>query len=1166
MPAIENAAYNYLLGGLRPDTLAGGAALGGLSSLVKRKISRARREGRIHPRDERALRVVENSFTVIYAISALGLSPAGTIIGGRIIAEGVDRASRARSGSRNRPPGAANPNLFVRLRDRWRNGIVPRNPQPLPVPRVPSTNPPGAPMPRNINNVPTPIPSGPNANRTPTPVVPGVNQPGGPNVNRTPNPNPNINGGVPRTPEEIIQDRIDQARDTALAQITDPNLHQEVENLISEIRNGNGDQQRLLNNLTGIRDARMLRSALTIFLRELQNANNPVVPSGPIGSAAPILNVPVPVTPRPNPSSRPGNSVPSPDVFTATLDRENIMGRLGLPEDDPRAAAIESALNAYAFRDYKTQEDIINLIRGNPNLNTPEKIMNELQKALLFGSIQKFVTERDERLELHRGLQILSELNNQSYIDNLSNLRSNSNPNFTDMRAFLAAEINRFNRGPIPQPSNPSGMPSTPSPSSTPARTQTAPPSAAPSAVQAQQPIAATTSTGEPARKGIGGVLDRWFKPKREMEPLEEELLIELPVSPDFVHPIIGKNVAVRSSDHFNNTVKNSRHLGTSYISYDPRRRYGIDGLPGIFVVTESRDRRTVAVGSDVGQAILKRANDEDTPLVRPDAGLYAVFDGMGGHSNGALASQLGADTMNARFDHYINEKHLSEREAFVKAIEDSNREILAFNKANNTDMGSTVTAVLVRDNRAYIGNVGDARTYIFNPDPNIGLKQITTDHKIVQSLYEGGVIKKEEMKTHPMRNQIYRSLGEKKTVEIDIFPPDQEYIKLEPGSQVFLCCDGITDELSDQEIEAIIRKHPGEPQKAIQEMMYEANKRMKPEHGDNITAILIGEQAVIAPPLSNNSVGGPIPVAPITSPAMPTATPSRISSSTGSSAPIPPLSPSSTVEADSLDADLPLSEKIRNDRMTKLKAFMDEALRPLHYSTVDRANQITNIATYYTALLGDPTLQMNNTLNSMLINAYNLVEHIILYNKNLNYEHGNMRQDLLEAYTSANAELHNIAYIQQDYYYPEYRKIREEMLLTLEAHVRDKIRMPDLSPRVTDTDPSASSVISQADIEVAKKTSLAGMTSVDNIKAQGYSEAQANEIADQLRAEGFQVIEGTGPIVLASSTPSVEKTKAKPDVIPSSGAPIEVKDRTKNRVPNKKALSLADKDFAEEK
>ena len=217
---------------------------------------------------------------------------------------------------------------------------------------------------------------------------------------------------------------------------------------------------------------------------------------------------------------------------------------------------------------------------------------------------------------------------------------------------------------------------------------------------------------------------------------------------------------------------------------------------------------------SDTGQA---REIDEDSVLVlnlaglsetksNPLVGLFAIADGIGGHQDGEVASRtalrlLASDVMEVIFLPALRQevqpaiKHLKLRlEASVKA---ANLEIRTIQKTWGTDTGCTLTAALVRDDTAIIANVGDSRAYLMR---NGKLKQISKDHSEVVRQVEQGLIEPEEASTSGLQGMIYRSLGGKPEVDVDLFERT-----LEPEDRLLLCSDGLSDMLSDHDIETTL-------------------------------------------------------------------------------------------------------------------------------------------------------------------------------------------------------------------------------------------------------------------------------------------------------------------------------------------------------------------------
>ncbi len=181
--------------------------------------------------------------------------------------------------------------------------------------------------------------------------------------------------------------------------------------------------------------------------------------------------------------------------------------------------------------------------------------------------------------------------------------------------------------------------------------------------------------------------------------------------------------------------------------------------------------------------------------------GLFVVADGMGGHANGQDASRLAIQTI---ID-YILPRLLHEgmgnetpEKLLVDSVLQANQAVHQYNIENNADMGTTVTATLIIDTYAHVANVGDSRTYLYRT--NEGLLKVTRDHSVVASLVDAGIIKPDDIYTHPKRNQIYRSLGEKPFVEVDPFT-----VPLQLGDTMLLCSDGLWDMVRDPEIKRVL-------------------------------------------------------------------------------------------------------------------------------------------------------------------------------------------------------------------------------------------------------------------------------------------------------------------------------------------------------------------------
>lgn len=230
---------------------------------------------------------------------------------------------------------------------------------------------------------------------------------------------------------------------------------------------------------------------------------------------------------------------------------------------------------------------------------------------------------------------------------------------------------------------------------------------------------------------------------------------------------------------------------------------------------------RTEAI-SDIG---LVRKGNEDSYLINPELGLFAVADGMGGHEAGEVASMLAVRTLEKAIAEYPDKVG-----ALSLAIQAANSEIFRQSQENPSysGMGTTITAVYCYNNKVYIGHVGDSRAYLIR---SAQATLLTRDHSLVNELVRGGHISEEEAQNHPQRHVVTRALGTEPKVEVDILSP-----VIEKGDRIMLCTDGLSNLVKPDEFVKIINS-TDDPRQALQRL-----KEVALERGgfDNITALMV--------------------------------------------------------------------------------------------------------------------------------------------------------------------------------------------------------------------------------------------------------------------------------------------------------------------------------------
>jgi serine/threonine protein phosphatase PrpC len=214
--------------------------------------------------------------------------------------------------------------------------------------------------------------------------------------------------------------------------------------------------------------------------------------------------------------------------------------------------------------------------------------------------------------------------------------------------------------------------------------------------------------------------------------------------------------------------------------------------------------------------------------------GLFVVADGMGGHANGQDASRLAIQTIIDFMLPRLSSSSPMNEEDFknllAEGVQCANQAVHQRNMEERADMGTTMTAALIVGATAFVSNVGDSRTYLYRAPE--GLVKITHDHSVVASLVDAGIIKPDDIYTHPKRNQIYRSLGEKPFVEVDTFK-----VPLQVGDKLLLCSDGLWDMVRDPEIQRVMSAPVPDPAKTGKALIQAA---LDGGGEDNVSVIVV--------------------------------------------------------------------------------------------------------------------------------------------------------------------------------------------------------------------------------------------------------------------------------------------------------------------------------------
>ena len=229
-----------------------------------------------------------------------------------------------------------------------------------------------------------------------------------------------------------------------------------------------------------------------------------------------------------------------------------------------------------------------------------------------------------------------------------------------------------------------------------------------------------------------------------------------------------------------------------------------------------------VYTATDVGR--VREVNEDSFTVIAPET--YVVADGMGGHAAGEVASRILVDTAKELLDR--PEVFYSEL-VLKKAVLRANDAILsqASEVPEYAGMGTTATLFHREGEQGIWAHVGDSRIYLLRGQE---LCQITRYHSLVEDLVENGSITREEARNHPRKNILTRAVGAEENLLVDTGS-----LRLQNGDRLLLCSDGLTNMVTDAQIQEILQDgHPMDKAAVLVQKALEAGGT------DNITAIVV--------------------------------------------------------------------------------------------------------------------------------------------------------------------------------------------------------------------------------------------------------------------------------------------------------------------------------------
>ncbi|TYQ16966.1 UNVERIFIED_CONTAM: serine/threonine protein phosphatase PrpC [Acetivibrio alkalicellulosi] len=249
------------------------------------------------------------------------------------------------------------------------------------------------------------------------------------------------------------------------------------------------------------------------------------------------------------------------------------------------------------------------------------------------------------------------------------------------------------------------------------------------------------------------------------------------------------------------------------------------------FLINTPEKKPDILIGN--GQIIGKRMEQEDSfATITTAKGVMAVLaDGMGGYANGKLASSMAVDMFIQQFANA--ESLYPVDEFFANTARLSNRAIL--DKAKGVRMGTTLVSVIIADRKLYSISIGDSAIILFRNNEFININKKHVYEAVLEERFVSGQISMRQVSNNPMKKRITSYIGAEVLKDMEI---SQKPIELKKGDKIILCSDGVTNSLSELELESVLIEK-NEAFEAVEKIM-SIIKRKNLAKQDNATIIVL--------------------------------------------------------------------------------------------------------------------------------------------------------------------------------------------------------------------------------------------------------------------------------------------------------------------------------------